>query len=34
MPSRNLVRGGVWTALGAVVVGLLGLFSFRERGSR
>ena len=32
MPSRNLVRGGVWTTLGAVVVGLLGLFSFRERG--
>jgi len=32
MPSRNLVRGGIWTTLGAVVVGLLGLFSFRERG--
>ena len=32
MPSRNLVKGGVLTAVGAFVVGLLGLFSFRNRG--
>ena len=34
MPSRNLRSGTIWTTLGAIVVGLAGLFSFRERGAR
>ena len=33
MPSRNLVSGSVYTVLGAILVGLAGLFSFRERSS-
>ena len=33
MPSRNLVPGSVYTVLGAILVGLAGLFSFRDRGS-
>jgi formate dehydrogenase iron-sulfur subunit len=32
MPSRNLLWGSVWSVLGAVAVGIAGLFSFRERG--
>jgi formate dehydrogenase iron-sulfur subunit len=32
LPSRNLGRSSVWSALGAVVLGLLGVFSFRTRG--
>jgi formate dehydrogenase iron-sulfur subunit len=34
LPSRNLGPSSVWTVLGAAVVGLLGLFTFRERGVR
>jgi len=33
LPSRNLGTGSVWTVLGAAIVGLLGIFSFRERGN-
>jgi formate dehydrogenase iron-sulfur subunit len=33
MPSRNLVSGSVYTVLGAILVGLAGLFSFRERAT-
>jgi formate dehydrogenase iron-sulfur subunit len=32
MPSRNLVRSALWSALGAVVVAVTGLISFRNRG--
>ena len=32
MPSRNLRSGSVFTVLGAILVGLAGVFSFRERG--
>ena len=32
LPSRNLVPSTLYAMLGAVVVGLAGLFSFRERG--
>ena len=31
MPSRNLKRGSLWSVIGAVGVGLLGIFSFRTR---
>lgn len=31
LPTRNLVSGSLFSALGAVLVTLLGLFSFRER---
>ncbi len=31
MPSRNLVPSSVWSTVGAVAVGLLGLISFRTR---
>ena len=34
MPTRNLVSSSLFTMLGAIVVGLMGLFSFRERGRR
>ncbi len=33
MPSRNLAPGSAWTVLGAALVGLAGLFSFRTRGA-
>ena len=33
LPSRNLGTASVWTVLGAAIVGLLGIFSFRERGN-
>ena len=32
MPTRNLKRGSVWSVLGAVVVGVMGLISLRARG--
>jgi len=32
LPTRNLRWGSALSAVGALVVGLLGLFSFRERG--
>lgn len=31
LPTRNLVSGSIFSALGAVLVTLLGIFSFRER---
>jgi formate dehydrogenase iron-sulfur subunit len=34
MPSHYLVPGSLWSLLGAVVVGLIGLFNFRTRGAR
>jgi len=34
MPSRNLTPGTLWSALGAVLVGLMGVVSFRTRGGR
>jgi formate dehydrogenase iron-sulfur subunit len=34
LPSRNLVPSSLFSMLGAVVVGLLGVFSFRDRGDR
>jgi formate dehydrogenase iron-sulfur subunit len=33
LPSRQLTPSALWTALGAVVVGLAGIFSFRTRGA-
>jgi formate dehydrogenase iron-sulfur subunit len=32
MPSRNLRSSSLWSLLGAVAVGLMGVFSFRTRG--
>jgi formate dehydrogenase iron-sulfur subunit len=34
LPSRNLVPTSMFSALGAILVALVGLFSFRERGTR
>jgi formate dehydrogenase iron-sulfur subunit len=34
MPTRNLRPGSLWTTLGAIVVGLMGVFSFRMRVAR
>jgi formate dehydrogenase iron-sulfur subunit len=34
MPTRNLLPSSLLSMLGAVAVGLLGLFSFRTRGAR
>jgi formate dehydrogenase iron-sulfur subunit len=34
LPSRNLASGSVFTVLGAIMVGLAGLFSLRDRGAR
>jgi hypothetical protein len=31
MPTRNLKRGSLWSALGAVIVGVAGLISLRSR---
>jgi formate dehydrogenase iron-sulfur subunit len=33
MPSRNLVPGSVYALLGAIIVGLAGIFNFRRRGA-
>jgi formate dehydrogenase iron-sulfur subunit len=33
LPSANLVPSSLWAALGAVVVGLMGVFNFRNRGA-
>jgi hypothetical protein len=33
MPTRNLVPGSLYTVLGAIMVGLAGVFSFRSRGA-
>jgi formate dehydrogenase iron-sulfur subunit len=32
MPSRNLTPSSWWSAVGAVLVGLMGVISFRNRG--
>ena len=32
MPTRNLVSGSLYSVLGAILVGLIGLFNFRNRG--
>ena len=34
MPTRNLASGSWFSALGAVLVGLMGVFNFRNRGAR
>lgn len=31
LPSRNLTPGSVWSAVGALLVGLMGVVSFRTR---
>src|SRR5437879_461250 len=31
LPSRNLVPGSLWSGVGALLVGLVGLVSFRQR---
>jgi formate dehydrogenase iron-sulfur subunit len=33
MPSRNLMPASLWSVLGGIVVGLMGIFSFRTRGT-
>jgi formate dehydrogenase iron-sulfur subunit len=33
MPTRNLVSGTLFSMLGAVLVGLIGIFNFRNRGA-
>ena len=32
IPSRHVTPGSLWSVLGAIVIGLTGLFSFRMRG--
>jgi formate dehydrogenase iron-sulfur subunit len=34
MPTRNLKSGSLFSMLGAVLVGLLGIINFRNRGAR
>src|SRR5712675_758415 len=34
MPSRNLIPASMWAVLGAIVVGLAGIFNFRNRGGK
>jgi formate dehydrogenase iron-sulfur subunit len=34
MPTRNLASASWFSVLGAVLVGLVGLFNFRNRGAR
>jgi formate dehydrogenase iron-sulfur subunit len=34
MPTRNLLPGSMWSTLGALIVGLLGVISFRTRTER
>ena len=34
MPTRNLNSGTWFSALGALVVGLMGVINFRNRGAR
>src|SRR5580658_10075725 len=33
MPSRNLVPGSLYALMGAIMVGLAGIFNFRNRGA-
>jgi len=32
LPSRNLNRSSLWSAIGALLVGIMGVISFRSRG--
>jgi len=34
LPSRNLIPASLYSILGAIVVGLAGIFNFRNRGTR
>jgi formate dehydrogenase iron-sulfur subunit len=34
MPTRNLASGSWFSLLGAVLVGLMGIINFRNRGAR
>jgi len=34
MPTRNLKSGSWFSVLGAVLVGLMGVINFRNRGAR
>ena len=34
MPTRNLASGSLFSMLGAVLVGFIGMVSFRNRGAR
>ena len=34
LPTRNLAPGSLWSVLGAVVLGLVGMFNFRTRRAR
>ena len=33
MPTRNLVSSSMFSVLGAILVGLIGIFNFRDRGA-
>jgi formate dehydrogenase iron-sulfur subunit len=33
MPTRNLVSGSLFSVLGAILIGLIGIFNFRNRGT-
>ena len=33
MPTRNLNSGSMFSVLGALLVGLIGIFNFRNRGA-
>jgi hypothetical protein len=33
MPTRNLKSGTTFSVLGALLVGLIGIFNFRNRGA-
>jgi formate dehydrogenase iron-sulfur subunit len=33
IPSRNLAPGSLFAMLGAIMIGLAGLFNFRKRGA-
>jgi formate dehydrogenase iron-sulfur subunit len=34
LPTRNLIPASVYSIVGAIVVGLAGLFNLRDRGAR
>ena len=34
LPSRNVVRGSLFAVLGAILVGIAGVFNFRNRGAK
>ena len=34
MPTRNLASGSILSVVGALLVGLIGIFNFRNRGAR